>query len=506
MTLNRFIDSYTEFIKMYKENGVVWISRKLNVPELLINEDFEKLEQAVINEDAIKFKAEDFRKEFIIDLEKDLAILNNLRYIWNTIKSDDKLEYFINELKSNKNLKQSKIIIFTESKETAEYLTKSIKEKLNENVLVFSGSMPDSIRTSIRANFDPNYKKENQKNDYRILVTTDVLAEGMNLHRSNVIVNYDLPWNPTRIMQRVGRINRVGTKHNEIYVYNFFPTSKSNEQMSLEENIITKMQMFHDILGEDSKFLTEDEEVSTHELFKRMTKIENPEDEEVSSELSYLKAIRDIRDKDKELYEKIKNYPKKIKIGRKKDDIDGLVTFFRKGYLKKFYFSTNNETNEITFEQAIEYIKATKSEQSKKVRNNYYDLLRCNKDAFELSEKEENSNEITSVNKKGTSNVKNIIKILKECLKIESRFTDIEIDNINKIISLLENGELPNKIVKEGNKTIKRIVGINGIVKFYKEFENMIPRVYLEQETKVELNNKKTNRNEKEIILSEYIF
>lgn len=506
MTLNRFIDSYNEFIKMYKENGVVWISRKLNVPELLINEDFEKLEQAVINEDAIKFKAEDFRKEFIIDLEKDLAILNNLRYIWNTIKSDDKLEYFINELKCNKNLKQNKIIIFTESKETAEYLTKSIKEKLNEKVLVFSGSMPDSIRTSIRANFDPNYKKENQKNDYRILVTTDVLAEGMNLHRSNVIVNYDLPWNPTRIMQRVGRINRVGTNHNEIYVYNFFPTSKSNEQMSLEENIITKMQMFHDILGEDSKFLTEDEEVSTHELFKRMTKIENSEDEEISSELSYLKIIRDIRDKDKELYEKIKNYPKKIKIGRRKENTDGLVTFFRKGYLKKFYFSNDSGTNEITFEQAIEYIKATKSEQSKKVKNNYYELLKCNKDAFELSEKEENNNEITSVNKKGTSNVKNIIKILKECLRMESRFTDIEIDNINKIINLLENGELPNRIVKEGNKAIKKIVGINDIVKFYKELENMIPKVYLEQETKVELNNKKTNRNEKEIILSEYMF
>ena len=183
-------------------------------------------------------------------------------------------------------MKHNKLIIFTESKETAEYLTENIQNRLNEKVLVFSGSMPDSIRNSIRANFDPNYKKDKQKNDYRILVTTDVLAEGMNLHRSNVIINYDLPWNPTKIMQRVGRINRVGTIYDEIYVYNFFPTSKSNEQMSLEENIITKMQMFHDILGEDSKFLTDEEEVSTHELFKRMTTIVDEDDEEISSELS----------------------------------------------------------------------------------------------------------------------------------------------------------------------------------------------------------------------------
>ena len=506
MTLGRFIDSYNEFIRMYKEKGIVWISKKLNIIELLDNEDFEKLDRALKNEDVFKFKAEDFNSNFIIDLEKDLKILQSLKDIWNTVQTDDKLEYFIKELKNNKNLKNNKLIIFTESKETAEYLTDNIQRRLNEKVLMFNGTMPDSIRNSIRANFDPNYNKDKQSNEYRILITTDVLAEGMNLHRSNVIINYDLPWNPTKIMQRVGRINRVGTKHSEIFVYNFFPTSKSNEQMSLEENIINKMQMFHDILGEDSKFLTEDEEVSTHELFKRMTTINEEDDGEVDSELSYLKIIRDIRDKDRELFDKIKNYPKKIKIGRKKENINGLITFFRKGYLKKFYIANSDETKEITFEQAIKYIKAIKSEQSKKVKGDYYNLLRLNKAAFEEAEKEENSSEVISVNKKGTSNAKNIIKVLKECLKMDYKFTDMEIDNINKIINLLENGELPIKIVKEGNKAIKKIKGINDIAKFYKELEIMIPKVYLEQETKVEINKKKATKNEKEIILSEYIF
>ena len=60
------------------------------------------------------------------------------------------------------------------------------------------------------------------------------------MHRANVIVNYDLPWNPTRIMQRVGRINRVGTKHDNIYVFNFFPSAQVGEHMSLEENITSK--------------------------------------------------------------------------------------------------------------------------------------------------------------------------------------------------------------------------------------------------------------------------
>ena len=506
MTLNRFIDSYKEFIKMYKEYGVVWVSKKLNVAELLDNEDFEKLEMAAINEEAFKYNSEDLNDNFIVDLEKDLILLENLKKLWNTISTDDKFEYFVRELEGNINLKHNKLIIFTESKETADYLSKNLQDRLKENILLFSGSMPDSIRNSIRANFDPTYRKDKQSDDYRILVTTDVLAEGMNLHRSNVIINYDLPWNPTRIMQRVGRINRVGSKHDEIYVFNFFPTSKSNEQMSLEENIITKMQMFHDILGEDSKFLTEDEEVSTHELFKRMTTIVDDEEGETNSELSYLKEIRDIRDKDKELFEKIKNYPKKIKIGRKKENLTGLITFFRKGYLKKFYISNDEESKEITFEDAIEYIRATKSEHSKKVNSDYYDLLQKNKNCFELAEREDINNDVLKVNKKGSSNAKNVIKILKECLKLDNKFTDIEIDKIHKMINLLENGELPVRIIKEANKEMKKITGINGIAKFFKEFEKIIPNVYFIQETKVETNKKKSNKKEKEIILSEYLF
>lgn len=501
MTLNRFIESYKDFIKMYEETGVIWISKKLNVNELLLSEDIEKLEEAVKNEDAFKFESKDFNDNFIVDLKKDLLILENLRDIWNEIKKDDKLEYFIDELKTRKELKSNKIIIFTESKETADYLQNEISERIKEEVLVFSGSMPDSIRTSIRANFDPNYNKEKQKNDYRILVTTDVLAEGMNLHRSNVIINYDLPWNPTRIMQRVGRINRVGTKYDEIYVFNFFPTSKSNEQMSLEENIITKMQMFHDILGEDSKFLTEDEEISTHELFRRINAPISDEDDEISSELSYLKIIRDIRDKDTELYEKVKNYPKKVKIARDKEE-KGLLTFFRKGYLKRFYIS-DEETREVTFEQAIEFVKANKTETSKKVDNKYYSLLKDNKKAFEQAEQEENTADKTVVTKKGTSNAKNIIKVLKECLRIDGRITDIEIDKINKMIDLLDNGELPDRIVKDGNKAIKKMVNISDCIKFCKEFEEMIPKAYFENETKVENAKKKQKIKEKEIILSE---
>ena len=137
--------------------------------------------------------------------------------MWDSLEKDNKLDYFIERLKTDKRLSK-KIIIFTGSKETAEYLTKEIENRLGRNVIYFSGSMSDSIKNDIRNNFDPNVDEEVQEDVYDVLVTTDVLAEGMNLHRSNVVINYDLPWNPTRIMQRVGRINRVGTKFDELFI------------------------------------------------------------------------------------------------------------------------------------------------------------------------------------------------------------------------------------------------------------------------------------------------
>jgi superfamily II DNA/RNA helicase len=61
-----------------------------------------------------------------------------------------------------------------------------------------------------------------KKDDYKIILTTDVLAEGVNLHRANTVINYDTPWNATKLMQRIGRVNRIGQIASHIFVYNFY--------------------------------------------------------------------------------------------------------------------------------------------------------------------------------------------------------------------------------------------------------------------------------------------
>jgi len=172
------------------------------------------------------------------------------------------------------------------------------------------------------------------------LISTEVLSEGVNLHRSNVVINYDIPWNPTRMIQRVGRINRVDTEFDTIYTYNFFPTKQSNDQIKLKEAAEAKINAFLTLLGGDAALLTEREPVGSHELFNRLIskRTLTEEDEAEESSLKYLQTIKNIRDNDQELFNKIKNLPKKSRTAKKSKDLnDSLITYFRRGKLLEIF-------------------------------------------------------------------------------------------------------------------------------------------------------------------------
>ena len=233
-SVDRFLASYEMFIKEF-DAGNVYVSKKhtKKIFELLENDDDEAIQKLIDEGKAEKYPSDEFNKELREDLLHDKAILLEIKKLWENVNRDPKLLKFKNELSNKHTLKNNHIIVFTESKETAEYLAKSLGQAYQGKVLCFTGQSGEAIRDKVIENFDA--KARHPKNDYRILVSTEVLSEGVNLHRSNVVVNYDIPWNPTRMMQRVGRINRVDTPFDEIYTFNFFPTIQSNEQIKLKE-------------------------------------------------------------------------------------------------------------------------------------------------------------------------------------------------------------------------------------------------------------------------------
>lgn len=494
-TLDRFIESYEKFIEMSK-TGKIYISKKVNVYDLLDDGNTQKLMYLIEQQDVMEFEAKEFSSQFFRDLQADLAQLKSMQFIWSLIETDPKLDEFKSNLTTNSKMKGKKAIVFTESTETAQYLYEELKEIYGERIIYFSGQSSAALKVEIEESFNPKFKDKNN-DKYDLLITTDVLAEGINLHRANVLVNYDLPWNPTRIMQRVGRINRVGTEYDRIYVFNFFPTAQSKKQMPLEERILEKLQAFHDTLGEDIKYLSDDEEVSSKKLFSDLTSDLDGEEESTNPELAYLAVIRQIRDNDPKLFSMIKRLPKKAKAGKSSEKVseDSTVTFIRQGALKTFFISSEAETKQLSFMQAIDLIKAEPDDAKVSVASNFYEYFDSNSIAFDqmLVEEEEVSTEKVMV----AGNDAKIIRLLK-AMKTEPRLTDDQEKMIDKLISLWENGEIPAKVSKDIMKKSK-VVG--DVLELYYEILKLVPLTYFEERK----SQKAYVDGEKQIILSCYL-
>lgn len=237
--------NFDKFIEMY-EAGEVYISKKVDVYDLLDSGDDDKLMELVEAETVMHFKSGEFDEKFIKDLKWDLTKLKYLSDMWKNIQTDPKLDQFKYELQHNKKLIGNKKIIFTESKETAEYLAENLTDLYGSRVIAYTSSSSLVLKLVIEDSFNPKFREKNN-DQFDVLITTDVLAEGINLHRANALINYDLPWNPTRIMQRVGRINRVGTEFDQIYVFNFFPTAETNKHLPLKDRIMEKLQACNEV-------------------------------------------------------------------------------------------------------------------------------------------------------------------------------------------------------------------------------------------------------------------
>ena len=461
-SIERFINSYTLFIHEF-EKGNVYVSKKhsAKIFELLEHDDDEAIEKLISADKAKRYDSADFTDSFLENLQNDLRILEEIRDLWDGVNRDPKLLRLLKELSENKILRENKLLIFSESKETAEYLGREINKALPGQALVFHGGSGAALREAVIRNFDAKAKR--QKNDYRILIATETLSEGVNLHRANVVINYDIPWNPTRMMQRVGRINRVDTAFDEIYTFNFFPTQQSNDEIKLKEAAEGKINAFLTLLGGDAALLTEGEPVGSHELFRRLSsnKTITGEDEAENSDLKYLMQIKDVRDNDPDLYEKIKKLPRKSRSGKLLPAAQekpfaaksGLLTYFRKGKLQKFFLTDESAFSmELDFATAAELMESESEEKRQRLPDSYFALLERNKEAFTEATSAEMNAKATS---RGRDNRAQMLKLLRAIFANTQRLTDEQEEYVRRVISKLEEGGLPKETVKNAYKALK---------------------------------------------------
>ena len=370
-SLHTLLDATNGMIKMFHEDKVI-IAPDLNVKKLQADglELDEIIEIAIgkgMDQDEITFHAADFLPDFLPMLEYDAGVLDRLCQRWDKITDDPKLDLFVHMLESElfdreKNL-EGKLVVFSESVDTVNYLEKELKARLHRNdILAVCARTRNRLRETIQANFDAKYKKE-WRNDYNIIITSDVLAEGVNLHRANVIVNYDSPWNATRLMQRIGRVNRIGSTAEAIYNYMFYPSDPGDAIISLKKNSLIKLQSFHSALGEDTRIYSHDEMVHEFQLFNADVR------DDTDRSLELLREVRALLDSNPTLYRHIKQLPPKSRCARAsenagiKGDLPLSIAYLSSPFKKSFYL-VGETTRELSFLEAVDIFRAEPEEKA----------------------------------------------------------------------------------------------------------------------------------------------
>ena len=502
-SIDRFIKSYESYLKEFKKGKVYFSKDHINKIFDHLEDGDEEAIQKLLNEGQAKeYPAQDFKKSFKTDLENDLKFLREIQKKWLTITRDPKLDEFIKQVFSKNSehsvLKKNKLIVFTEFKETADYLG----EQLNQHgkVLVSTGGHSShSHYEAIIENFDA--KARHQKEDYRILIATEVLSEGVNLHRSNAVINYDIPWNPTRLMQRVGRVNRVDTSFKDIYTFNFFPTIQADNIIRLKEIAKTKIQHFISLLGTDAKLLIDSEEIESHELFDHLnSKKTIMGEEEEESELKYLKIIKEIRHKDINLFNKIKKLPKKSRTAKKyhgslENTQNQLLTFFRKGKLQKFFL----KGEELDFMTSAKLLEAERDTAKEKILNDFYEKLEKNKEAFLKLIDQEGSGLETTRGQNSSIKLGKYLKIIDK-----RQLTEEQEDYLKTVIERLNDGSLPEHTIKVTLKDIEtecKKAGFNSLKMITVLQKNIAQELLKEHIVESSVDTK----SPKEVVLSEYL-
>lgn len=365
-SLKRFYDATKAMVTMF-ERGKIFIAPNLPVTEYILADNEEALLDLVIQESPTDptieiCTPEDFEEGLHEGLIHDLKILEDLYSEWSAVDQDPKFDEFVDKLKTEffepgRNL-QHKLVVFSESMETTIYLKERLEVAGVTKILCVDSRNRKEKMHIIRSNFDANVKTEEQKDDYDIIISTEVLAEGINLHRSNIVINYDTPWNSTRLMQRIGRVNRIGTQAPWIYIYNFFPTAKVDDDIELKKKAFMKLQAFHSALGEDSQIYTPEEETDSFGLFDK--NIEEERDER----LIYLMKLRKIKEDNPELFKKIKNMPLRARAGRKHKILNGsTICFIRNQKRDAFYYCKPDDSlDELTFVESAKQFEARAEE------------------------------------------------------------------------------------------------------------------------------------------------
>ncbi|MBK5273699.1 MAG: NgoFVII family restriction endonuclease [Desulfuromonadales bacterium] len=222
-----------------------------------------------------------FKKTLREHLAADVAELRyllDLRGSWQP-SNDRKLEHLRDLLKRTHT--KDKVLVFTQFADTARYLGRELRRDGIQQLAVVTGATPDPYAVACR--FSPHSNKASipKAEELRVLICTDVLSEGQNLQDCAVVVNFDLPWAIIRLIQRAGRVDRIGQQAEEIRCYSFLPADGVERLIRLRARITQRLRENAEVVGTDEAFFEDEDMAALRSLSTEHTGALDDSDDEV---------------------------------------------------------------------------------------------------------------------------------------------------------------------------------------------------------------------------------
>jgi SNF2 family DNA or RNA helicase len=248
------------------------------------------------------------RNDLLRDAQELIGVLK-ICGTWDASK-DAKLSAL--EILLSKQYPTAKVLVFTQFADTLQYLTDQLKSRGVAKLEGVSGETENPTAVAWRFSPQSNKKLEAVKPEHelRVLIATDVLSEGQNLQDCHIIVNYDLPWAIIRLIQRAGRVDRIGQKADTIYCYSFMPAEGVERIINLRTRVRLRLRQNAEVVGSDEHFFEDDaENQPLIDLYNEKSGILEETDNEVDLASFAYQIWKNAIDKDPKLQKLVADLP-----------------------------------------------------------------------------------------------------------------------------------------------------------------------------------------------------
>lgn len=482
-TVRRLLRAHRSFLAALEE-GIVPAGEEAE--SILIESDPDEETQVVDALRAVsgRYAAEDFRLDLLKEhIRRDLLLLEKILSLVEPIRpeNDAKLQRLKQKL-TEEPLRSGKRLVFTQYADTARYLHENLNPggKRDDVDVIFSGD-----KSKVRAvgrfapKANPEYRFQPGESELSMLIATDVLAEGLNMQDCDKIINYDLHWNPVRLIQRFGRIDRIGSEHGEIFGFNFLPETGIEENLGLGEILRERIREIQATIGEDAAILEPGEKLNEEAMYaiyeRDETKFEGyEEDEEDFSDLGEaVELFRQLRDEDPKEFERIASLRDGIRTGKHSKE-KGLYVFCQAGNYRQLYLlAEDGEVMSRDLRHVLKAIACERTESGVPLPAGYNQAVMRVKERFEREVRDRRAErENRRSRNRGQRYVRRELQVLfagTEDAALRERINALERPFGGPLVGVVE--RRLNQLQRQGVKGDKLLQELEGLYSRYRMYE-----------------------------------